>query len=227
MVSKPKKMKNNKPNNNYVISYLKLRRIIGLLGISLPFILSFGDMLLFQKKIIIQPSISDYYYTGMRDVLIGYLIALALFFYTYRYKEDNLIANLAGIAVALDAFFPTGHPSVIVQTIHFVSAGIFILMLGYFSYFVFTKYNETIGKTSMKLKRDKIYRISGIIIFSNFLILVIYFISTKITGGTLEEYNFVFWIETFILEAFGFSWLVKGGAFFKDVDVKELSVNTD
>jgi len=213
-----KNMGNKETNtkNNYVISHMKLRRLIGLTGMLLPLILVIGDILLFEKKLIIQPSISDYYFTGMRDVLIGFLIALALFFYSYKYKEDNVIANIAGLSVALDALFPTGHSNVVVQTIHFVSAGIFIVFLGYFSYFVFTKYDKNIGKTPMKIIRNKIYRICGIIIFASFSLLVIYFIINGITGLNLEEYRYVFWVETVILEAFGFSWLVKGGVFFKD-----------
>lgn len=217
--SKSRKMDNNQLNNNYVISYMKLRRIIGLIGVLLPFILVIGNILIFEKKLIIQPSISDYYFTGMRDVLVGFLIALALFFYTYTYKEDNIIANIAGISVGLDAIFPTGHPNVVIQTIHFVSAGVFILLLGYFSFFIFTKYDKTAGQTSMKIIRNKIYRTCGIIIFACLLILAIYFIVSGITGIILEEYRFVFWVETVILEAFGFSWLVKGGAFFKDAQL--------
>lgn len=203
-------------NNNNVISYLQLRRIIGFIGIFLPLILVLGDTLLFQKELIIQPSISDYYFTGMRDVLVGFLIALALFFYTYKYKEDNIAANIAGLSVALDALFPTGHSNVIVQTIHFISAGVFILLLGYFPLFIFTKYDKTSGKTPMKIVRNKIYRSCGIIIFASFTLLVVYFIINRITGLNLEEYRYVFWIETIILEAFGFSWLVKGGMFFSD-----------
>ncbi len=157
----------------------------------------------------------------MRDVLVGSLIALALFFYCYKYKKDNIIANIAGLSVALDALFPTSHPNVVVQTIHLVSAGVFILLLGYFSYFIFTKYNETAGKTPMKVIRNKIYRTCGIIIFSSLFLLAIYFIINRITGINLEKYCYVFWIETIILEAFGFSWLVKGGMFFKDAPLEK------
>jgi hypothetical protein len=57
-----------------VISYLALRKAIGLIGILLPFVLA-GAYMLVVSKIIVRASISDYYYTATRNVLVGDLCA--------------------------------------------------------------------------------------------------------------------------------------------------------
>ena len=61
-----------------VISYLTLRKAVGVLGIALPIVLAVGD-LTFGNGRGLQPTISDYYATGMRDVFVGLLFPLGLF----------------------------------------------------------------------------------------------------------------------------------------------------
>ena len=61
--------------NSHVISYLTLRQIVGVLGISFPFILAGGNMII-QGAIGIQPSISAYYHTPMGDVFVGTLCVI-------------------------------------------------------------------------------------------------------------------------------------------------------
>src|SRR6266404_983787 len=60
-------------NSILVISYLGLRKAIGILGVALPFVLAFGQVLLHALRIqsslhtpVIESSISSYYYTDMR-----------------------------------------------------------------------------------------------------------------------------------------------------------------
>jgi hypothetical protein len=59
-------------------------------------------------------SISAYYYTGAVAALVGILVALAVFLFTYRGYDneysrlDRAAAIIAGVAAVLVAFFPTG-----------------------------------------------------------------------------------------------------------------------
>ena len=80
-----------------VISYLTLRKAIGLIGILLPVVLA-GVYMLLASKIIFQASISAYYYTSMRNVLVGALCAIGVFLFAYRGYgwQDNLCTNAAG-----------------------------------------------------------------------------------------------------------------------------------
>ena len=70
---------NNK--NSLVFSYLEHRKTIGILGIALPFVLLLGALIIYQTGL--QTSISSYYYTGMRDVLVGTLVAYGIFLFSY------------------------------------------------------------------------------------------------------------------------------------------------
>ena len=81
------------PNHTLVISYLTLRKAVGILGIALPFLLAFGGMLL-DRKYGVHSSISGYYYTGMRNVLVGTLCAIGTFMMSYRGYERR--DDLAG-----------------------------------------------------------------------------------------------------------------------------------
>ena len=86
-----------KIDHSLVFSYLTLRKAIGFLGIALPFAVSLGALLLFRTGI--QSSISSYYYTGTRDVLVGSLWAIGFFLLSYKgYERIDSIAGKLGRA---------------------------------------------------------------------------------------------------------------------------------
>ncbi len=70
-------------NDSRVISYRAIRKAIGIIGLLLPIALIEGKMYYFHDPGI-QGSISSYYYTGMRDVLVGSLWAIGVFLFSYR-----------------------------------------------------------------------------------------------------------------------------------------------
>jgi len=63
-----------------VISYLTLRAAVGIVGVALPPVLSGGCLLLGDCRSL-ERSISSYYGTGMRDVFVGLLFAIAFFMF--------------------------------------------------------------------------------------------------------------------------------------------------
>jgi hypothetical protein len=88
-------------SDDVVTSYRDLRRGIGILGLSLPFALVIGHEGL-------APSISAYYYTDMRNWLVGTLWAIGFFLIFYRYgRPDTLLSSIAGILAILVALLPT------------------------------------------------------------------------------------------------------------------------
>lgn len=192
-----------------LISYNTLRTILGLLGFLLPVILPLGVYIFgMAPNDTWQPSISDFYYTNMGDVFVGILWGFGLFLIAYKgypNSTDNKLTNIAGFLAICVALFPTGKPIFSnpqwVEWIHFGSASIFFIILGYISLFIFTKGHS--------LTKNRLFRISGIIIWLSISILVIYFL-------TNENFNWpektVFWFETICLWAFGTSWLAKGKA---------------
>jgi len=112
-----------KIENFDIFTYRRIRRAIGYLGISLPFLLvGFSLISFFQTKI--QPSISHYYYTNLREIFTGTLCAVGLFLIRYKghgnasiWKNDNLLTNIAGIMAIGVALVPT-NPEDIAQKIY-------------------------------------------------------------------------------------------------------------
>src|SRR6266540_6600402 len=99
---------NQQPGSNdpLVLSYLGLRKAIGIIGTALPFVLAFGKILLEGPGI--QSSISDYYHTGMRDIFVGSLCAIAVFLMSYRGydRKDDIAGDLACVFALGVALFP-------------------------------------------------------------------------------------------------------------------------
>ena len=199
------------PKDKYSLhtySYLALRKAVGWICILLPFTLMFGVFLIFKGEII-QKSISHYYHTGMGDVFVGALCAIALFmfFYSGHNKWDDWAGNVAGVFAIGVAWFPTTEVGSInlIGIIHFACAAFFFLTLAVFSLFLFTRKGSK--PTPQKLKRNKIYVICGLIMIACLIAIVIYL---NFIPDDNSEYCFVFWAETVALIAFGVSWLTKG-----------------
>ena len=215
-----------------VISYIAMRRAIGILGMSLPFILIIGSAV-FYCCCQLMPSVSHYYHTGMRDVLVGILFFTALFLFTYRGYNilDRVTGFIAGIGALGVALFPTSlDPEVFGCTIncidppcwktvvHFTSAAIFFILLAFISIFLFTRTKKDAKKENKTVKRNRnrIYRLCGVFILLSLVLTLLYKVWLKKQFPGLETLNPVFWLETIMLLSFGTSWLVKGQTIYKD-----------
>ncbi len=208
-------------NRDMIISYLNLRKLIGILGITLPFMCLFGGIIF--SGLPIGESISYYYYTNMRDLFTGVLIGVGFFLITYKGydKADDLITTVAGVLGMLIAIFPMVNtlmpkelvgvfhiPSFVSNYFHLFSAGSYFIVLAYMSFFQFTKSPTNTPKAKL---RDKIYKTCGIIMLGGIILLLIQSLFDVFTLS-----YFVWLIETIMLIAFGTSWLVKGRAIFND-----------
>lgn len=141
----------------YVRSYVFMRFAIGVLGLALPPLLVFLEPILFDGQPFPRGSLSAYYYSGVRELFVGLLCAIGVFLVIYKIAErtrEGRVSTYAGIAVIVVALFPTGRPGAkvpatplqdlvgagTVETIHFIAAGAFILLLALSSYY-FGKYH--------------------------------------------------------------------------------------
>ncbi|GAB2604124.1 hypothetical protein [Spirosoma areae] len=208
------------PRNNsdpILMSFMAVRRAVGILGISLPALLIAGTTLIGDCTAI-QATVSHYYYTVMGFVFVGILCAVALFLILYKgyTATDDIATNFAGICALGVAFFPTSENldsvcSILVykenklrEGIHYTSAGLFFLTLACISFFLFTKSRGQ--KTKQKRIRNRIYRICAVaIVFFCALIALV-----GMFGPDINKYQPVFWFEWGALFAFGMSWLIKG-----------------
>jgi hypothetical protein len=193
-----------------IISYMALRKILGLLGLSLVPVLIVGAVVLDHTNEI-QVSVSAYYYTSMRNVLVGMVCCISLFLLSYHGNErtDSIASKLAGIFALGIAFFPTSQSNDktdMISIFHYLTSGIFFAVLSYISIFLFTKSRGY--KTMEKRKRNRVYRVCGII-------MAISVIGIPLAGidGIHAAIGFLkptLLLEALALTAFGISWLTKG-----------------
>src|SRR3989442_7994060 len=115
-------------DNSLVISYLTLRKAIGIIGLLLPFVLSLGKILFESSGL--ETSISAYYYTSMRNVFVGSLCAIGVFLLSYRGFDvrDEIAGKVGCLFAVLTALFPTTPRDVLTGSwtsrVHFTSASL-------------------------------------------------------------------------------------------------------
>jgi hypothetical protein len=199
----------NGDDNQLVLSYLALRRAVGVLGVMLPGILPIGVLLL-SSGTGLQDSISAYYNTVMRGVFVGVLFAIGVFLFTYQGYErfDNIAGNLACVFALGVALFPVTSGNSFVRSVHFLSATALFLTLSYFSLFLFTKSKAGATRTPKKETRNKVYVVCGIFMLACIVLIAVFYWFLQETGiGAIRP---VFWLEGLALWAFDWSWFVKG-----------------
>ena len=218
--------KQNYPDEPLIISYLSLRKFVGMLGTALPFVSVAGTFVFSNCKTIL-PSISQYYYSVMGNFFVGSLCGVAIFLFTYKGYDawDRILTNAAGIFAVAAAFFPTHISKLYISclvnnrdcsdvsdTIHLIASALFFITLAVISIFLFTKSGGLVTKE--KLMRNKIYKACGYTML--FAILLIGIFQLKIIYPHVREYKPTVSLETIALLAFGFSWLTKGQFLVKD-----------
>jgi hypothetical protein len=209
-------------DNIWLTKQNTLRELIGILGVLLPLLLWFF-LWVDSGFIEVIPSISHYYYTRVCGILVIIVSLLAIFLIVYRgnKSQDFYISSVAGISALLLLLFPTDNLSGISagyykfvtvtylkanefrEAFHYISAAIFLLCLTWMSFFIFPSNKNTESK-------NKIFIICGIFMFTALLIIFVHFLGV-INDDFYDKYCLTFWMETIAIEAFGISWLVKGG----------------
>ena len=211
-----------KEKNTLIISYLTLRKTIGILGALLPFVLYFGAAIIFQTGM--RASISRYYHTDMRNVFVGVLFVIGFFLFSYKGYErcDDIAGDLGCIFALGTALFPVA-PDIpasgdarVIGYIHYFFASAFFLTISYFSLVLFTKKDKEIPPTRRKLQRNKVYKVCGYTMIVCLVLIAIYSFLPDKVSSPMEACNPVFWLEAVAVVAFGISWLIKGETLLKD-----------
>lgn len=218
---------NVRGDDNDVFTYRRIRQAIGWLGIALPLVLVCFSFIPFFKTEL-QPSISHYYYTNLRELFTGTLSAVGLFLIRYKghvnpsiLRNDSLLTNLAGIMAFGAVLVPTApeaevdldnlytlipYPGEWLSWVHYGFATALFLIFANLAINVFT-----IGQAQNKdipvsaVNENKIYRFCG------------YSILVFIAMVPISDHFDLFPYSTLVLEAlalfvFGFAWLIKGRA---------------
>jgi hypothetical protein len=212
-------------SENEIITFRRIRKAIGMLGMSLPILLVTLSLIpFFGTKI--QASISNYYYTNLRELFTGILCAVGLFLIRYKghannniWKNDSLLTNIAGCMAFGIALFPTNPDSCadkiyslipycnnFLGWLHYGFAAAFFIILSIISVNVFTigqKKNSDIPVSIVN--ENYIYKVCGYLIMAFVLMVPLFDIIHIFRYSTLL-------FEALALFSFGISWLIKGRA---------------
>lgn len=217
--------------NPVVLSYYTMRRMVGLIALILPFALAAGSILLallgpehHLPHPLLQRSISDYYYTPMRDIYVGSLCAIAAFLVCSRGYDlrDEITGYLAGAFAFGVACCPSFNPRIGNYTLlefdigltHTVLAALMYLMLAYICIFLFRKSSPEKPFTHRKRDRNRIYVVSGLIMVACMMTMVGLTIRSVVERR--HPSHWLFWCEALANCAFGVAWLTKGEGFMRD-----------
>ncbi|WP_435016288.1 hypothetical protein TA3x_003852 [Tundrisphaera sp. TA3] len=215
-----------------VVSYLGIRRAIGVIGLLLPVML--GPVGLLAFGIPIQDNMSSYYHTPMRDVFVGSMCAIGIFLFCYRGYDwiENWTANfgfLSALGVALCPLDPGSNPlqqRSVLGYLHTASGGVFFLTLAFYSLYHFPDADK--GRPEVaphEAQRNFIYRASGVVILLGMVAMGAYlFLIPEPWQRRLNDVNFLFWMEWVAVWAFAAAWLTKGRAIFADIAVDLLAL---
>ena len=217
---------------------LRLRKCVGVLGLLLPTLMLglYGTML---------ASMSHYYYTSSGIFFIGILFSFGLVLMAYKGYDkdsdeqvsDDQLTSLAGLFAIITVIIPTsccdsgdasiictdgyllGHSSMIYNTLHLISAGLFIVILGWMCIYKFTR-----STNSESMKKHRLYRICGYIIWGAVGCIALIILLDKLTSLDFDMLlpSYVLILESIALYAFAIAWLVKGHIYedFKAIRTK-------
>jgi len=204
-----------------IISFLSIRKAIGILGLALPILLLLGSFIIGDCDQI-QGSISAYYYTSVRNIFVGILCAVSFYLFSYNGydQKDRILSAMCGLCSLGIAFLPTSvDPPLtncvtqlvedsMISNLHFFFAGSFFLLSAYISINQFTLGSPT--PTKQKLKRNRVYRQCGYVMILSIVLIGIYTVILRDKFPELVNLKPIFWLESIALWAYGASWLVKG-----------------
>jgi hypothetical protein len=214
-----------------VVSYMSIRRAIGMIGLALPILL--GPVGYFGLGIEIQDNISSYYHTPMRDIFVGAMCSIGIFLFCYRgYDWIERWTGYIGCSAAMGvALFPLDENSdplyqeSVAGYLHTICGGAFFLTLAFYSLYHFPSTRRGPHKPEkLELERNLVYRTSGVVILLSLLAMGSYLLLFPTPWkNELNDYNFLFWMEWVSVWSFAAAWLTKGRAIFAEIAVDLMS----
>jgi len=217
--------------NPVFLSYYTMRRTVGIIALTFPFALAAGSILAALlgpghqlSHPLLQRSISDYYYTPMRNLYVGSLWSIAAFLASTRGYDlrDEITGYLAGFCALGVAVCPSFNPRSSFFTpqefafglIHTGFAALMYLVLSYICIFLFRKSSPERHFTRRKRDRNLIYVACGLIMVASMIAMVGLTIRSVVERRHPSPW--LFWCESSALCAFGVAWLTKGEGFMRD-----------
>lgn len=207
----------------FMKTYFSVRQALGFISIIFPLFLVAGGLITDGQ---ILPSISDYYFSSMRDFVVGALVAIGIFLMAYRGElpatatwKDNALGVAAGSAAIGLALFPNKPHGVGIETfVHVIMDDQISVILHFMSSFVFLT-SLTLYCLRKFCREDSpelhpIYRACGFAIVTAGVVATLASIARAFDWFgwriVIENWNLIFWLEAAGIWAFCIAWLVKG-----------------
>ena len=207
----------------------RIRKLIGVLGLSLPIALPIANWeFLASISHYYYASLPSLIFIIVLSAFGLFLISYKGYKIdkTTEKISDDFLTNIGGLAALIVVFIPTkcsdsmsvvierlcgttnmplfGHTLPYLSTIHLVSAGVFILCMGWMSRFKFIRGSDDGNHGLYKWCGNLVFIAVGLILVCLVLELL------KINFPLKDYYVYIF--ETMAIIPFGISWLVKGRA---------------
>ncbi len=214
--------------NVLVVSYVTIRRAIGISGLLLPVALLLGGWV---AGVPIQDNMSSYYHTPLRDIFVGTLCAIGVFMFCYRGYDriENWTANLGGASALGIALFPlhAGSDPLIQKSIvgylHTMFGGVFFLTLAFYSLYHFPRDSRIESEPHLR-ERSFVYRTSGLVILACMLAMGVYlFLVSGSWKERLNDINILLWLELIAVWSFASAWLAKGRTILAEIGIELLA----
>jgi hypothetical protein len=203
-----------------VRSYLELRSAVGWIALGLPLTLVCWSLLAASRLVpgssALPTSISGYYYTPMRNLLVGCLCAIGFFNLCARGYEwrDELAGIVSAVCAVSLAFCPTAPPGggspldQRLSSVHNTLGEVFFITLGIMCLALFRTTARNRSMTRAKLRRNRVFTVCGVVMaVCGAVDFVCHRMRPIPMWGPLGS---IFCCELVALEAFGIAWLVKG-----------------
>jgi hypothetical protein len=228
--------------------YMSLRRMVGWIGTLLPATLIAGNTIFTRT---LPDSMSDYYYTPMRNILIAALSALGIFLICYTGYDawDRWLTNLSGFGLIGVAFcVPSPDTPVrlsaaqrVVADLHFVCAAIALVALAFMALRFTRTYStpDSAGPGVMNWVRaafgfapdgpgeprtpakQRRDRVYRVCGFAMFGTMALAGLANIVPARAQDGIPFLFIFEALTVIAFGVAWLVKGQAMVVPAALKD------
>lgn len=209
----------------FVVTYFNVRQTLGVIAMGFPLLLLAGGFITEGEVL---PSISDYYFSAMRDFVVGALVAIGIFLMAYRGEPqarrdwiDTLTGLGAGAASIGLALFPNKPHTLGIETffhaimddrisvgIHFLSSLVFLTTLTLYCLRIFSRDATRVEQRVYWLCGWTIVVVGVIATYASFVRAFDWFGARLL----IENLNAIFWLEATGIWAFCIAWLVKGHA---------------
>ena len=200
-------MKASELQDHMAGTYFSLRWGMVVIAFAFPIVVTLGGFFLFKSGLL--ASLSAYYYTGVRDVFVGLLVAIGVCLYLYKgfSMSENVALNLAGVFVVAVAMFPTQSncdKSCDLFTTHTVAAVLFFLCIAYVAIFKGPETLSLLEDEQLRKKYRRTYKTLGTVMIVSPAVALIASLILEASTGKKFVIVFAEWLAVWIFAAYWF-----------------------